>query len=100
MLVLPALLGCIHRVRWCRCVGSLMLRTYTSAGACPLVVCSLLLSSLPLCLWCVVFEYGSISRFKGVFSGFWAFRVGLCCLGALRGLCGFCARVELGGLEA
>ena len=28
------------------------------------------------------------------------FGVGLCCLGALRGLCGFCARVELGGLEA
>ena len=23
--------------------------------------------------------------------------MGLCCLGALRGLCGFCARVELGG---
>ena len=41
--------------------------------------------------------YGSISRFKGVFSAFWAFRVGLCYLGGLRGLCGFCARVELGG---
>ena len=26
--------------------------------------------------------------------------VGLCCLRALRGLCGFCARVELGGLKA
>ena len=26
--------------------------------------------------------------------------VGLCCSGALRGLCGFCARVELGGLKA
>ena len=45
-------------------------------------------------------EYGSISRFKGVFSAFLLFRVGLCCLGALRGLWGFCARVELGGLEA
>lgn len=45
-------------------------------------------------------EYGSISRFKGVFSGFYMFGVGLCCLGALLGLCGFCARVELGGLEA
>ena len=42
-------------------------------------------------------EYGSISRFKGVFRGFYGVRVGLCCLGALRGLCGFCARVELGG---
>ena len=28
------------------------------------------------------------------------FGVGLCCLRALRGLCGFCARVELGGLKA
>ena len=27
------------------------------------------------------------------------FGVGLCCLRALRGLCGFCARVELGGLK-
>ena len=40
------------------------------AGGCsgPLVVCSLVLSALPLCLWYVIFEYGSISRFKGVFS--------------------------------
>ena len=45
-------------------------------------------------------EYGSISRFKGVFSEVWGFRVGLCCLGGLRGLCGFCTRVELGGLKA
>ena len=59
-----------------------------------------LLSALSLCLWCAVFECGSISRFKGVFRGFWAFRVGLCCLGALRGLCGFCTRVELGGFMA
>ena len=59
-----------------------------------------LLSALSLCLWCAACKYGSISRFKGVFSGFWAFRVGLCCLGALRGLCGFCTRVELGGFMA
>ena len=26
--------------------------------------------------------------------------MGLCCSGALRGLCGFCTRVELGGLKA
>ena len=45
-------------------------------------------------------EYGSISRFKGVFSGFLLFRVGLCCLGALRGLWGFCVREWLGGLKA
>ena len=45
-------------------------------------------------------EYGSISRFKGVFSAVCGRCVGLCGLRALRGLCGFCARVELGGLEA
>ena len=42
-------------------------------------------------------EYGSISRFKRVFSGFYGVRVGLLVFGALRGLCGFCTRVELGG---
>lgn len=56
-----------------------------------------LLSSLSLCAWYVSPEYGSVWRFKGVFRGFCGFRVGLCCLGALRGLCGFCARVRLGG---
>ena len=45
-------------------------------------------------------KYGSISRFKGVFREFYGVCVGLCCLGALRGLGGFCARVELGGLKA
>ena len=59
-----------------------------------------LLSALLLCPRCVVFEYGSISRFKGVFRGFCGACVGLCCSCALRGLCGFCARVELGGLKA
>ena len=72
-----------------RCVGSLGLQDLPEVGSGPLVVCSVLLSALSLCLWCVVFEYGFISRFKGVFSAVWAFRVGLCCLGALRGLCGF-----------
>ena len=66
----------------------------------PLVVCSLLLSALSLCLWCVVFEICLYSRFEGVFSAVWAFRVGLCCLGALRGLCGFCVREWLGGFMA
>ena len=37
----------------------------------------------------VACKYGSISRFKGVFRGVWGVCVGLCCLGALRGLCGF-----------
>ena len=53
-----------------------------------------------LCLWCIALEYGSISRFKGVFRGFYGADVCLYGFGALRGLCGFCARVELGGLEA
>ena len=50
------------------------------------------LSCIALCR--VACRYGSISRFKGVFSAVWGFRVGLCCL---RVLCGFCTRVELGG---
>ena len=66
----------------------------------PFVACSLLLSSLSLCLWCVVLRYGSISRFKGIFSGFWGCCVGLCCSGALRGLWGFCVREWLGGFMA
>lgn len=66
----------------------------------PLVVCSLPLSALSLCACRVACKYGSISRFKGVFRGFYMFGVGLCCLRALRGLWGFCARVELGGFGA
>lgn len=58
------------------------------------------LSALSLCLWYITPEYGSISRFKGVFSAVYMVCVGLCCLRALRGLWGFCARVWLGGLEA
>ena len=56
-----------------------------------------LLSALLLCACRVACKYGSISRFKGVFRGFWGSCVGLCGFGAFRGLCGFCARVELGG---
>ena len=59
-----------------------------------------LLCAFLLCLCMIALEYGSISRFKGVFSAVWGCRVGLCYLGALRGLWGFCARVELGGLKA
>ena len=87
--VVPALLGCIHRVHWGMNVGFLMLRTYLNAGSGPLVVCSLILSALLLCSRCIACKYGSVSRFKGVFSAIWAFRVGLCCLRALLGLCGF-----------
>ena len=66
----------------------------------PFVACSLISSAFLLCSRCVACKYGSISRFKGVFSGFWAFCVGLCCLRALCGLCGFCVREWLGGLKA
>ena len=56
-----------------------------------------LLSALLLCACRVACKYGSISRFKGVFRGFWGVGVYLYRFGVLRGLCGFCARVELGG---
>ena len=56
-----------------------------------------LLSALLHCACRVACKYGSISRFKGVFSGFWGADVCLYGFGALLGLCGFCARVELGG---
>ena len=59
-----------------------------------------LLPAFLLCVWCIGFEYGFISRFKGVYSGFYGVCVGLYCLRALRGLWGFCVREWLGGLEA
>ena len=65
----------VHWLRVCRLFG-----VSGPAKRLALVLLScvpLVLSALSLCLWCVVFEYGPISRFKGVFSGFWAFRVGL-----------------------
>ena len=67
---------------------------------------------LALVLWWRVPPFSPLSRFAcgtlrlnmalfrvlGAFlARFVGFGVGLCCLGALRGLCGFCARVELGG---
>lgn len=75
---------------------------WSGSRGCPLLSWRVpsLLSALPLCLWWVALEYGSISRFKGVFSVVWGVCVGLCCFGALRGLCGFCAREPLGGLKA
>ena len=68
--VVPALLGCIHRVHLGMSVVFWGFRTCQTFGAGPLVVCSGPLSALSLCLWCVVLEYALISRFKGVFSGF------------------------------
>ena len=61
-------------------------------GSGPLVSCSLLLSALLLCAWYVSPEYGSVSRFEGVFSGFCGADVYLYGLRSLRGLCGFCTR--------
>ena len=61
---------------------------------------SLLLPALLLCAWWIACKYGSISHFKAVFSVVWGACVGLFVLRALRGLCGFCARVGLGGLKA
>ena len=88
MQVVPAL----WRVHWCRWSGLLGAQDLPEVGSGPLVACSPLLSAFLLCACLVACKYGSISRFKGVFSGFWAFRVGLCCLRALRGLWGFCVR--------
>ena len=68
--VVPAL----WRVHWCRLSRVQDLR---SAGACPLVVCPLVLSALSLCAWCISCKYGSISRFKGVFGVVWVVCVGL-----------------------
>ena len=98
--VSPALLGYLHCVRLGMSVVFRGFRTCLNAGSGPLVVCSLLLSALSLCLWCVVFEYGSISRFKGVFSVVWGCCVGLCGSCGLRGLWGFCVREWLGGFMA
>ena len=58
------------------------------APAPSLWVCSVplpcLLSAFLLCLWCIAFEYGFISRFKGVFSAFWGADVYLYGLRSLR----------------
>ena len=51
------------------------------------------LSALLPCLCRVACKYAFISRFKGVFRGFWGADVYLYGLMSLRGLCGFCARV-------
>ena len=58
------------------------------------------LSALLLCAWCVVFEYGLISRFKGVFSGVLGVSCGFVLLACFAWLVGLCTRVELGGFRA
>ena len=66
----------------------------------PLVVCSLPFPrSLALCLSCCL-QIWLCFAFTSFLTGFLLFRVCLLGLGALRGLWGFCARVELGGYMA
>ena len=77
--------------RWCAPAPSLWVCSVPFVPAfCPLS-----------CFACrVACEYGFISHFKGVFSAFWGADVCLYRLKALRGLWGFCARVQLGGFGA
>ena len=81
--------ACFHRAHLWQVVGL--------SGSFPaFVVCSVPLSLpfVPLLhsLSCNSPILCLVSHFKGVFSAVWEFRVGLCCLRALRGLWGFCVR--------
>ena len=87
--------ACLHRVHLCR-----LSRVQDLVLVLVQIVCSRLLSALSLCPRCVALEICLYSRFKGAFGVVWGCRVGLSCLGALRGLWGFCTRVELGGFGA
>ena len=91
----------VWRVHLCGCAGPF--RTFRTCRMLAVVLlCRVpcLLSALLLYVCRVACKYGSISRFKGVFRGFWGCCVGLIGFDALRGLWGFCTRVELGGLKA
>ena len=88
------------RAHWSRGGRAFETQDLPEVGSGPLVVCSLLSSAFLLCSRCVACKYGSISHFKGVFGGFPLLDVGLYCLRALRGLCGFCVREWLGGFMA
>ena len=97
---------------WCKCVVScapfLVAFIVSTCGrwsgfrGCSLLSCRVpcRLPALSLCLWWVALEYAFVSRFKGVFRGFWGADVYLYGLRALRGLWGFCVREWLGGLKA
>ena len=61
--------------------GASKLQDLLEVGSGPLV---LLLSAFSLLLSSNTYEICPISRFKGVSSVVWAFRVGLCWLGGLR----------------
>ena len=85
------------RVCWCRLAVFRGLQDLKEVGSGPLVVCSLPFARfLALCLSCRL----QIWLYFAILGGFSGFRCGcvyLYGLRALRGLCGFCARVELGG---
>ena len=92
--------GVFHCVHWCRCAGVRGFRTCRRSALVLWWCAPCLLSALLHCACRVACKYGSISRFKGVFSAFWGADVCLYGFGALLGLCGFCAREVFGGLEA
>ena len=73
--------GVFHRVHWCRCAGflSVLYWLVSSSGALPAFSP---LYCIALCR--VACKYGSISRFKGVFRGFYGADVCLCGFGVLR----------------
>ena len=83
-----------QRVHWVQVVQGAGLPV--SCGVCS-VPLSLPFVRLLLLLSCNTCEMCPISLFKGVFSVVCEVYVGLFVSWALRGLCGFCARVELGG---
>ena len=89
---------------WCplvqRCAGVRGFRTCHRSALVLWWCVPCLLSALLHCACRVACKYGSISRFKGVLRGFYGADVCLYGFGFLRGLWGFCARVELGGLKA
>ena len=80
--------------RWCRVQGLTV-----SCGVCS-VPLSLPFVPLLLLLSCNTCKICLISRFKGVFRGFWGADVYSYGLRALRGLWGFCVREWLGGYIA
>ena len=92
--------GGFYRVHWCRgrqafdASGPAGGWLWSYSGVFPTF------ALFPAFLYCFAFQICFISHFKGVFGGFWGVCGGLCCLGALRGLCGFCARERLGGFGA
>lgn len=85
---------CFHPLLWWRwsCplgAGGAGCRGFLCPAVCVPSLSPCLLSAFLLCLWCIACEICLVSHFEGFFSGFYMFGVGLCCLGALRGLCGF-----------